>query len=281
MRPVLKRLGDAEDAVWIFRIINQVSQLSQGAIIGTADRKEFEAAHMRLFEQMRQCNDARRELIRLVQEHTKEVREGRAVLAEPSGHIRIEEDIEPKLNRGVNSFFVSARTVLYHLFGQDPAKGSHAKSVTEILTKYNLSFVHIYDDVKFEKAAAKFLAIDSGAAAAHLMDVIRGDRKSWSLGLQGIRDTIIHDTSYQGLKMLYRKVGASVVIGFPKLNGMEMLDFVELYWKNLVDAVEEITLESLATRMSPIICFVRIPEEEWDPNLPLRWRAILLDAPRT
>src|SRR5258707_2305684 len=132
MTPVLKKLGDTEDAVWIFRIVIQIKQLSQGAALGTSDLAEFEGAHMRLFELLRQCNDARRELIQLVQEHIKDVSAGRSVTATGSGHIQIEVDIEPKLNRVVNSFFVAARSVLYHLFGQreDPAKGPHTKSVT-------------------------------------------------------------------------------------------------------------------------------------------------------
>jgi hypothetical protein len=281
MTAVVKKLGDREDAVWIFRIVNQINQLSQGAALGTSDRAEFESAHMRLFELLRQCNDARCELMQLVQQHINEVTVGRSVTVTGNGHIQIEDDIEPKLNRVGNGFFVAARTVLYHLFGQkeNPAKGPHTKSITEILTKYNLSFVHIHDDAKFEQAGAKYLAFDTGRMAAHLMDVIRGDRRSWSLGLQEIRDTIIHDTSYKGLKMIYKANNNSkVAIGFPRLNGVEMIEFVELFWKNLVDAVEEITLASLATRMSSAIAIVPIPEEEWNPELPFRWRAVLLNT---
>jgi hypothetical protein len=280
MTPVLKKLGNSEDAVWIFRILNQINQLSQGAPLGTSDRAEFESAHLRLFELLRQCNDARRELIQLVQQHIEDVSVGRSVAVIGSGHIRIEDDIEPKLNRIVNSFFVAARTVLYHLFGQreDPSKGPHTKSATEILTRYNLSFVHIHNDAKFEQAAARYLAFDTSRMAAHLMDVIRGDRKSWSLGLQDIRDTIIHDTRYLGLKVIYKANGNKVAIGFPRLNGVEMIEFVELFWKNLVDAVEEITIASLATRMSSAIAIVPIPEEEWNPELPFRWRGVLLNT---
>jgi hypothetical protein len=198
MVPVLKKLGDPEDAVWIFRILNQINQLSQGAALGTSDRAEFESAHMRLFELLRQCNDARRELIQLVQQHIEDVSVGRSLAVTGSGHIQIEDDIEPRLNRVVNSFFFATRTVLYHLFGQkeNPSKGPRTRSVTELFTKYNLSFVHIHDDTKFDQAAGKYLAFDTSRMAAHLMDVIRGDRKSWSLGLQDIRDKIIHDTSY-------------------------------------------------------------------------------------
>lgn len=280
MTPTLKKLGDREDAVWIFRILNQINQLSQGAALATSDRAEFESAHKRLFELLRQCNDARRELIQLVQRHIEDVSAGRSVAATGSGHIQIEDDIEPRLNRVVNSFFVAARTVLYHLFGQkdDPSKGPHTKSVTEIFTRYNLSFVHIHDDVRFERAAAKYLAFDTSRMAVHLMDVVRGDRKSWSLGLQDIRDKIIHDASYQGLKMTYKANGNRVAIGFPRLNGVEMIEFVELFWKNLVDAVEEITIASMAIRMSSAIAIVPIPEEEWNPELPYRWRGVLLDT---
>jgi hypothetical protein len=280
MTPILKKLGDREDAVWIFRILNQISQLSQGTALGTSERTEFESAHKRLFELLRQCNDARRELIQMVQQHIEEVSVGKSVAVTDNGLIRIENDIEPRLNRVVNSFFVAARTILYHLFGQreDRSQGPHTKSVTETLTKYNLSFIHIRDGEKFEREAAKYLAFDTSRMAAHLVDVIRGDRQSWSLGLQDIRDKIIHDTSYQGLKMIYKANGNKVAIGFPRLNRAGMIEFVELFWKNLVDAVEEITIASLATRMSSAIAIVPIPEEEWNPELPFRWRGVLLNT---
>jgi hypothetical protein len=280
MTPILKTLGGPEDAVWMSRIRHQINHLSQGAALGTSERSEFENAHSRLFELLRQCSDARRELVQLVQQHIKDVNEGRSVTAAGSGIREIEDDIEPRLNRAVNGFFVAARTVLYHLFGQkeNPSKGLHTKSVTEILTKYNLSFAHLHDDTKFDQAAAKYLAFDTSRMAIHLMEVIRGDRRSWSLGLQEIRDKIIHDTGYPGLKMIYNASNNGVAIGFPKLNGMEMTEFVELFWQNLVDAVEEITLASLATRMSSAIAIIPIPEEEWDPELPFRWRAVLLNT---
>jgi hypothetical protein len=278
MTPILKKLGDREDAVWMFRVFNQINQLSEGAALVASDRNEFESAHKRLFELLRQCNDARRELVQLVQQHVEDVRVGRSVAVTDSGIIQIEDDIEPRLNRLVNSFFVAARTVLYHLFGQreDRSKGPHTKSITEILVNYNLSFVHIHDGVGFDREAAKYLAFDTSRMAAHLVEVIRGDRQSWTLGLQDIRDKIIHDTSYQGLKMIYKANGNKVAIGFPRLNGVEMIEFVGLFWQNLVDAVEEIVIASLATRMSSAIAIVRIPEEEWNPALPLRWRAVLL-----
>jgi hypothetical protein len=78
--------------------------------------------------------------------------------------------------------------------------------------------------------------------------------------------------------MTYKANSNGVAIGFPRLNGVEMIEFVELFWKNLVDAVEEITVASLATRMSSAIAIVPIPEEEWNPELPFRWRGVLLNT---
>ena len=115
----------------------------------------------------------------------------------------------------------------------------------------------------------------------HLIDVIRGDRATWSLGLQDIRDKIIHDTSYQGLKMTYKVNGNSVAVGFPRLNGADLIQFVEMFWKNLVDAVEEIIVACIDTRMSAFITFVPIPEEKWDPKLPNRWVGVMLEDPNS
>jgi hypothetical protein len=279
---MLKRLGDVEDSVWIFRILIQINQLSAGAPLNSKDRAAFEAALQRLFACLRECNDARQELGRLIKQHIEDVREGRSVVVS-NGHIEVLEDIEPALNRTTNSFFVAARTVLYHLFGQkaDPSKGPHTRSLTEILSGHNLSFAQSKKDVTFEKEATKFLLAKPGQAANHLIDVLRSDRTTWSLGLQDIRDTIIHDTTYQGLKMLYRASGERVAIGLPKLNGTEISQFVEVFWNNLVDAVEEITLACIGTKMPAGLAIVPIPKEEWDTKLPMRWKAVFINDPNS
>jgi hypothetical protein len=256
--------------------------MTQGAALSSSERTEFDAAHLRLFECICQCNDARRELKLMVQKHIQDVCEGRSVVVGGTGHLIVNEDIEPALNRVVNSFFVASRTVLYHLFGQkdDPRKGPHVLTVTEILTRYNLSFAHIHNDATFEKHAKEYLdARSNGVKEAHLIDIIRSDRQTWSLGLQDIRDTIIHDTSYKGLKMIYQAKGNRVAAGFPMLNGVELISFVEMFWNNLLDAVEEIMMTCIDTRLSAFIRIVRIPEDQWDPNLPKRWTGIMLHSP--
>jgi hypothetical protein len=148
-----------------------------------------------------------------------------------------------------------------------------------MLTGFNFGFVFIFDSVKFEQAAQKYMGRVPGVRSKALIDVIRSDRDTWSLGLQEIRDTIIHDTEYNGLKMVYQANGNKVAIGFPRLNGRPILDFVDMFWNNLIDAVEEVTLLALCTRMPPLVAVDRIPPNEWDVALPFRWRGILLDHP--
>jgi len=275
---IVKTLGDAEDGVWMFRIIQQISQLSQGAALNSSDRAEFDAAHKLLFECMRQCNDARHELWRLMEQHVKDISEGRAVVVGNLGVISVLEDFEPTLNRAVNSFFVSSRTALYHLFGQREAapRGSHARTVTEILTGENLSFVHAKKDTTFEAEAKKFLDSHPGRTSARLIDILRSDRTSWTLGLQEIRDKIIHDTTYEPLRMLYQARGQKVAVGFPRLNGVELLEFVERFWNNLVDATEEIVLACIAIRLPAFMAIIPIPEDRRDQKLPYRWQAVML-----
>jgi hypothetical protein len=207
--------------------------------------------------------------------------EGRAVAVGNHGVISVLEDFEPTLNRAVNSFFVSSRTALYHLFGQrdDSSKGSHTRTVSEILTGDNLNFVHAKKDTTFKTEAEKYLDRHRGPASVHLIDILRSDRTSWTLGLQEIRDKIIDDTTYEPLRMLYQARGQKVAVGFPRLNGVELLEFVEMFWNNLVDAVEEIVLACIATRLPVYMAIVPVPEDRRDPKLPYRWRAVMLPDP--
>jgi hypothetical protein len=278
--PTVKTIADPGDSEWLFRLLQQISQLSQGALLSENERADFDSARMRLIEVLRQCNDARKQLIELFTEHVEHVAEGRGVFVNESGALIIEDDIVPRLNRAVNGFFVPARTALYHLFGQKPVAGKKpAKSILEILTGFNFGFVFIFDSVRFEQAAQNYLSQIPGVRSKALIDVIRSDRDTWSLGLQEIRDTIIHDTEYDGLKMVYQANGIKIAIGFPRLNGKPILDFVEMFWNNLIESIEEVILLTLCTRMPPLVALDRIPQNEWDPTLPFRWRGILLDHP--
>jgi hypothetical protein len=278
--PTVKTIGESGESEWLFRLLQQISQLSQGALLSESERADFNSARMRLIEVLRQCNDARKQLTMLVAEHIEHVAEGKGVFVNEAGVLIIDDDIVPRLNRTVNGFFVPARTALYHLFGQKPVAGKKpAKSILEILTGFNFGFVFIFDSARFEQAAQHYMSQVAGLRSKALIDVIRSDRDTWSLGLQEIRDTIIHDTEYDGLKMVYQVNGVKVGIGFPRLNGKPMLDFLEMFWNNLIDSFEEVILLALCTRMPPLIALDRIPHNEWDPTLPFRWRGILLDHP--
>lgn len=280
--PTVKTIGDERDSEWLFRLMQQISQLSEGTLLTDSERTEFAAARMRLVEILRQCNDARRELIRLAEEHIEEVAAGQGVFVNGSGALVIEDDIAPRLNRIVNSFFVPARTALYHLCGQKPAGGkTPAKSILELLTGFNFGFVFIFDQTKFEQAAQKYLDAVPGVRSKALIDTMRVDRDAWTLGLQEIRDTIIHDTEYDGLKMSYRPNGQSVGIGFPRLNSVPIFDFIDMFWNNLIDFCEEMMVMALYTRMPPLLAIDRIPEDQRNGELPYRWRGIVLDQPMT
>lgn len=278
--PTVKTIGDEHDSEWLFRLIQQISQLSEGALLTDSERTEFGAARMRLIEILRQCNDARRELFKLADDHIEQVAAGRGVFVDNSGALVIEDDITPRLNRIVNGFFVPARTALYHLCGQKAVAGkSSPKSILEILTGFNFGFVFIFDQTKFEKAATKYLDAVPGVRSNALIATTRADRNAWTLGLQEIRDTIIHDTEYDGLKMLYRANGKKVGIGFPRLNSVPIFEFVERFWNNLIDYCEEMMVLAITVRMPPLLAIQRIPENEQGGELPYRWRGILLDQP--
>ena len=78
--PTVKTIADPGDSEWLFRLLHQISQLSQGAL-NEGERADFDSARIRLIEVLRQCNDARRQLIELVAEHMEDVRKGKVFLS--------------------------------------------------------------------------------------------------------------------------------------------------------------------------------------------------------
>jgi len=83
--PTVKTIGDPGDSEWLFRLPQQISQLSQAALLSEGERADFDSARMRLIEILRQCNDARRQLIQLVGEHIERVAEGNGVFVNETG----------------------------------------------------------------------------------------------------------------------------------------------------------------------------------------------------
>jgi hypothetical protein len=74
--PTVKAIGDPGDSEWLFRLLQQISQLSQAALLSKSERADFDSARMLLIAILRQCNDAWRQLIKLVAEHIEHVAEG-------------------------------------------------------------------------------------------------------------------------------------------------------------------------------------------------------------
>jgi len=184
-----------------------------------------------------------------------------------NGHIQVLNDIEPKLNRLFKDFFSKARTALYHLLGQKKAP----ESVTYLLLGRSISFVQAKDDAKFEEGAARFLRDVPGEKAQGLMNMLREDRAAWSSTLIGTRDRIIHDIDCPQLKMNYRVSGGKVCAFFPTASRQELRQYLNLFWENLYQAVEETVLLCIAIRMPDNIAPFRIPDDKVDPKLPFRW----------
>lgn len=221
---------------------------------------------MSLVESLRECRDVQLELAALIEGHTKEVESGVGVDV-VNGHIQVLNDIEPRLNRLFKDFFSKARIALYRLLGQKNAP----KSVTYFLLGRSISFVQAKDEAEFEKAAARFLGEVPGEKAQDLMNMLQGDRAAWSSTLIGTRDRIIHDIDCPQLKMNYGVAAGKVCAFFPTVSGRELRQYLNLFWENLYQAVEETVLLCIAIRMPDYIVPCRIPNDQVDPKLPFRW----------
>jgi hypothetical protein len=274
-QPVLKKLYDAEHSEWFFRLTIQLFNLSKAVLHSSEEEQSFRDVHAPLLEAMRECYDVHLEFNKFIAQHIEDVAAGRHVEI-TNGNISIINDIEPSLNRLFKDFFVKARTVLYHLFGQKVRKGKASiKSITEVLLGHDLSFVQVEDDAKFEKKAQEFLQKVPGEAAKGLINMLRGDRQTWASGLIDIRDTIIHDVKCPRLKMRYAIIEGQVKIGFPTVQKTELRKFVDLFWQNLSDAVEDVVVCCFNVKLSPVFVMCRVAEKDRDPNCPMRYQVAM------
>lgn len=268
---MLKRLTTAEESEWFGRVTIQLFSLSGTAFNNPGELDEFKQLQMSLAESLRECRDIQLEITALIDKHLEEVASGMGVYAE-NGNIRVEDDIEPKLNRLFNDFFSKARTVLYHLFGQQKAP----QSVTHFLLGRSISFAQQKEDASFERSAAKFLADVPGEKAQTLMDSLRGDRAAWMLKLIGTRDRMIHDITCPQLKMRYHLgVGGKVLPLFPTVDHEDLRRYLNLFWENLFQAVEQTVILCITIRLPDYLAPCRIAEDKIDPSLRFPWRLAL------
>ena len=85
------------------------------------------------------------------------------------------------------------------------------------------------------------------------------------------RDRIIHDIDCPQLKVNYRIAGGKVVAFFPTVDRQELCRYLNLFWENLYQSVEETVLLCIAIRLPDNIVPCRIPDDKIDPKLPFRW----------
>jgi hypothetical protein len=259
----------AEDSEWYFRLTIQIFNLSKAAFFTEADEKQFREVYSPLVESMRECHSARAELLRLIETHANDVATGKCVKV-TNGTMSLLEDIEPNLNRLFKDFFVKARGVFYQLFGQQAYKGSKPKSVTEVLLNYDLGFVQMEDDQKFEKKLAELSKKVTGDKHQKLLAMLSSDRRTWASAMIRVRDQVIHNTNSPRLKMTYVLKGGIPRVGFPTINSKGIVELVETIWENLVECVEETVLQCLSTKTSFLV-LMKIPEDKRDPNYPAKW----------
>ena len=62
---------------------------------------------------------------------------------------------------------------------------------------------------------------------------------------------------------------------FPTVDRQELRQYLNLFWENLYQAVEEIVLLSIAIRMPDWLVPCRIPDDKIDPKTRFRWCSVL------
>jgi hypothetical protein len=261
-----KLIATREESEWLVRVTLQLFNLSEPAFADPHEREQFKTRLMSMVEILRECRDAQLDLGRLIETHTKELEAGDAARI-TDGRIELLKDIEPRLNRYFKDFFSKARVVLYHLYGQR----DKPESVTFRLLGRSVNFVQIENEATFEKCVAEFLQADPSDKARALMDMLRGERQTWSAVLIGTRNRIDHDIDCPKLQMNYEIIAGKVRAGFPTVSKQELRAYVDQFWCNLYQAVEETVALCLTMRMPDNIVLRRIPDLLKNPQLLFRW----------
>ena len=96
--------------------------------------------------------------------------------------------------------------------------------------------------------------------------MLRDDRASWSSVLIKLRNKMIHKIESPRLTMNYVLVGGKARAVFPTVNHQDLRQYLDLFWENLYQAVEETVVLCIAIRLPDRIVPCRISDDSVNPD---------------
>jgi hypothetical protein len=262
---MLKSLYKPPHSEWAARITLQITHIADAALQGDR-RTAFATKQFSLFKIMQECFDVLLALHQFIEGHEKEVASGHGTVRVENGHIVLDGDPDISLNRLFKDFIVKSRTVLYHLF-----------SITKFLD-YDLGFFQIKEDSKFELAANEFLVKLPGRRGEVILDLLRGDRRSWSPILIEVRNLVIHNVDFPSLRIVHFVENGKARVIFPTIQKSDLRQFSQTIWDNLFEFVEDVEVLLLGVHLSPVMVVFQRPPSQRVSNDPAKYTVVMRPA---
>lgn len=256
---MLRRLYDAEHCNWAARLMLGLATVRDAALHAEAEKEAFDKVFAAMFGSLRECYDAKLAVAQFGLDYTERLAAGKAASV-ANGNLTLLEDADVPLNRLFKDFIVKARTAVYHVL-----------AVTEQLG-FDFGFFQMKDDAEFEKKAAAFLVRHPIKGLDGIVDMLRGDRKTWSALLIGLRNRVIHDVDCPKLAINYGVTASGEVkCAFPRVQGLALAEFLDTTWNNLFEFAEDMTAFSLALKLPPMFVLRMTPDSEHTGNPPVKY----------
>lgn len=256
---MLRKLYDAEHSNWAARLMLGLAVVRDAALRTDAEKEAFDKGFLAMFGSLRECYDTKLAVVQFTLGYTERLAAGKAASV-TNGNLSLLEDADVPLNRLFKDFIVKARTAVYHVL-----------AVTEQLG-FDFGFFQIKDDAEFEQKAAAFLLKHPIMGLDGIVEMLRGDRKTWSTLLIGVRNMVIHDVDCPKLAINYGiTVSGEVRCAFPRVQGLTLPEFLDITWNNLFEFAEDMIAFSLALKFPPMLVLRVTPESKHTGNPPVKY----------
>ena len=234
------------------RLMFQIFELRDKMVKNDSERSEFDRLYTPVLESMEETQDSFLKCKELIINHKKNVEDG-SIIKFQGEIIEVSESINRELKSNFKDFFV---------------KGNRAITLLiPLFKKYGVSINFLFkNDKDFKKGLTDFSDKHKGSKYSEFVKMVLNDRESWLSKFNKGRQKVEPDIKY------IKNTGGQVVCLIPKVDGLEILDLLDMLWGNLFDFIEDCVVFLINFNLEKPWEIVVVPEDKRDVSMPVKYK---------
>lgn len=260
--PTVKKIldyGNSDD--FVARLMMEVFQIRDAVFEkDTSLITKFDEKYKPILDNLIEMKIVMDKSIELIKKHIDEVSRDHANFFYDNKNLHIYKTIDIDLNILFKDFFIRGRIATTYM--------NHLSKFLGVETSFMF-----YTDDAFEKGKAKFLSTYTDENCVKLMKFIELHRGSWYKSFVDLRVDIEHGGFSVPEIAYYLDESDNIVVKIPTINNMEMNEYFNIVWSQMVCLCEDIIVLLLGLKLKPPYRIYHVPEKDRDPSNPAKYVA--------